>query len=204
MAFNAKEHMITLKGGKEYLEVKWRLVWFREEHPDWQIETDILSSDDNSALFRARIYNKDGFLLASGHGSESVKDFGDFLEKAETKAIGRALAMLGYGTQFAPELDEGERIVDAPVAPKPKPTPKAAPTEYPPEVITKTPESPKPVPPACLDKVIEGGPLNGMTYKQVYKDHKVPDLIEYANQNKFYDIISNIRLINAYIEATKK
>ena len=36
-------------------------------------------------------------------------------EKAETKAVGRALAMLGYGTQFAPELDEGERIVDSPV-----------------------------------------------------------------------------------------
>ncbi len=30
-------------------------------------------------------------------------------------AIGRALAALGYGTQFAPELDEQHRIVDAPV-----------------------------------------------------------------------------------------
>jgi hypothetical protein len=29
--------------------------------------------------------------------------------------VGRALAMLGYGTQFAPELDEGDRIVDSPV-----------------------------------------------------------------------------------------
>ena len=53
---------------------------------------------------------------SSGYGSESVKDFGDYLEKAETKAVGRALAMLGYGTQFAPELDEGDRIVDSPVA----------------------------------------------------------------------------------------
>jgi hypothetical protein len=39
--------------------------------------------------------------------------------KAETKAVGRALAMLGYGTQFAPEMDEGERIVDSPVAKPP-------------------------------------------------------------------------------------
>jgi hypothetical protein len=30
-------------------------------------------------------------------------------------AIGRALAALGYGTQFAPELDEQHRIVDSPV-----------------------------------------------------------------------------------------
>jgi ssDNA-binding Zn-finger/Zn-ribbon topoisomerase 1 len=46
---------------------------------------------------------------------ESKRDFGDFIEKAETKAVGRALAMLGYGTQFAAdELDEGQRIVDSP------------------------------------------------------------------------------------------
>lgn len=37
------------------------------------------------------------------------------------KAVGRALAMLGYGTQFAPELDEGDRIVDSPIPAKPDP-----------------------------------------------------------------------------------
>ena len=41
--------------------------------------------------------------------------FADYLEKAETRAVGRALAMCGYGTQFAPELEERERIVDSPV-----------------------------------------------------------------------------------------
>ena len=46
--------------------------------------------------------------------SETMSDFRDYFEKAETKAIGRALAMLGYGTQFAPELDEAERVVDTP------------------------------------------------------------------------------------------
>lgn len=35
--------------------------------------------------------------------------------KAATKALGRALAGLSYGTQFAPELDEKQRIVDSPV-----------------------------------------------------------------------------------------
>ena len=29
--------------------------------------------------------------------------------------------MLGYGTQFAPELDEGDRIVDSPTPAKPDP-----------------------------------------------------------------------------------
>ena len=47
------------------------------------------------------------------------------MEKAETGSIGRALAYCGYGTQFcADELDEAERIVDAPI--EPKPAPKAA------------------------------------------------------------------------------
>jgi hypothetical protein len=39
------------------------------------------------------------------------------MEKAETGAIGRALALIGYGTQFAPEMDEEDRIVDSPVIP---------------------------------------------------------------------------------------
>jgi hypothetical protein len=63
---------------------------------------------------------------ATGWGSESAGDFRDFLEKAETKAIGRALAALGYGTQFChdhefgvgetPVVNVGQmRIVDTPV-----------------------------------------------------------------------------------------
>lgn len=117
--FNPKEHMMNLKG-KEYLQVMWRLVWFREEHPDWDINTELVSVDESSAIFHCRISDSNGKAVSSGYGSESKKDFGDFIEKAETKAVGRALAMLGYGTQFAPELDEGERIVDSPVA-KPAP-----------------------------------------------------------------------------------
>lgn len=102
--------------GKEYLEVKWRLVWFREEHPDWSIQTEVISTDLNSSLCRATILNQDGKIASMGHKTENKQGFADHLEKAETGAVGRALAMLGYGTQFcADELDEGERIVDAPV-----------------------------------------------------------------------------------------
>lgn len=115
MAFNPNEHMMPLKG-KDYLQVMWRLVWFREEHPDYGLDTVLLENDETHAIFTAKITDAAGRMLCSGHGSESAKDFGDFLEKAETKAVGRALAMLGYGTQFAAdELDEGERIVDSPV-----------------------------------------------------------------------------------------
>src|SRR3546814_7260726 len=44
---------------------------------------------------------------ATGYGSETPKDFGDYIEKAETKAIGRALGALGFGTQFTDDFDEG-------------------------------------------------------------------------------------------------
>ena len=115
--FNPNEHLMDLKG-KKYLQVMWRLVWFREEKPLWSIDTKLEQLTDNHAVFSAKIYDETGAQKSAGYGSESVKDFRDYIEKAETKAVGRALAMLGYGTQFSPEMDEGERLVDSPVQQK--------------------------------------------------------------------------------------
>ena len=121
--FNPNDHMMKLKG-KDYLQVAWRLVWFRDPDdgcPNYGLETELLEHGEDWAVFRAKITDANGRVISTGHGSESKKDFGDYLEKAETKAVGRALAMLGYGTQFAAdELDEGERIVDSPVDRTPK------------------------------------------------------------------------------------
>jgi hypothetical protein len=126
MAFNPNDHMMKLKG-KDYLQVAWRLVWFREDHPDWCIDTVPLAMDADSAVFKATICDENGVQKCAGHGSESKRDFGDFIEKAETKAVGRALAMLGYGTQFtAMEFDEGERIVDSPIDRAPRGSAEAA------------------------------------------------------------------------------
>lgn len=139
MSFNPAEHMMQMKGGKDYLQVMWRLVWFREDHPDWSINADCIEHDQDHAVFKAIICDENGIQKSSGHGSETKKDFNDFLEKAETKAVGRALAMLGYGTQFAAdELDEGTRIVDSPVSKKPEP-----PKEQPKPVETKPAKSMK-------------------------------------------------------------
>ena len=125
MGFNPNEHMMKLKG-KDYLQVMWRLVWFREDKPLWSIDTAIQEADADHAVFKAVICDEAGAVKSTGHGSESKRDFGDYLEKAETKAVGRALAMLGYGTQFSPELDEGERIVDSPVSRSPSGSKEAA------------------------------------------------------------------------------
>ena len=115
MSFNATEKLSKIKG-KDYLEVKWRIVWVRSEHPDWGIETEIVNSVPGAAQVKATIKNAEGRILAQAHKMETSKGFPDYLEKAETGAIGRALALCGYGTQFTgDELDEGVRIVDAPV-----------------------------------------------------------------------------------------
>lgn len=121
MSFNPKDHFINLKG-KQYLPVAPRIAWFREEHPNWTIMTyavpDLSGADYTT--FAAEILDETGRLIAKAHKTEHEKHFADYREKAETGAIGRALALCGYGTLFAQELDEpvtpvGDlRIVDAP------------------------------------------------------------------------------------------
>lgn len=116
VSFDPSAHMSNIKGN-DYLEVKWRLVWLRDQHPNASINTDCLHFDSKSASFKATITIPEGGS-ATGHGSEESTDFGDFYEKAETKAVGRALAALGFGTQFCEDFEFGAdqgRVVDAPV-----------------------------------------------------------------------------------------
>jgi hypothetical protein len=142
--FNPNEHLIQIRSGqtsKDYLPVQWRLVWFRSLFPQGVIETQMLQLDlDRETEEEAFAWNAErrrsekvikqarGFCLfhavvkdgvggmATGTKSEKAASFPDFIEKAETGAIGRALAALGFGTQFCgDEWEEAHRIVDAPV-----------------------------------------------------------------------------------------
>ena len=103
ISFDASKYLTDL-GGKDYLEVKWRLLWLRTEHPDAVIETELVKHGAGLALFRARV-SLPGSGIATGWGSETAGDFEDYIEKAETKALGRALAALGSGTQFCEDFD---------------------------------------------------------------------------------------------------
>ena len=106
--------ILNLKG-KDYLQVMHRIVWFREEHPDWTIETEFLTITDKMSVAKATIKNAEGRIMATSHKREDATGFADHSEKAETGAIGRALALCSYGTQFtAHELDEGNRLADSP------------------------------------------------------------------------------------------
>ncbi|HVB20368.1 MAG TPA: hypothetical protein VNG51_00295 [Ktedonobacteraceae bacterium] len=143
-SFNPNEHIMQLKskdGLKDYLPVQWRLVWFREQCPNGTIETEIVHLDLDKeteeevfawnnekrrsekvvktargiAVFHATVKDGKGGV-ATGTKSEKAASFPDYIEKAETGAIGRALAALGYGTQFTgEEFNEEHRIVDSPV-----------------------------------------------------------------------------------------
>jgi hypothetical protein len=108
---------LTKVGQADYLEVKWRLVWLREIHPEAVIETELVSHIDQMAIFRARVTIPGGGS-ATGYGSEGYNDFREYIEKAETKALGRALAALGFGTQFCPDFEFGAsngKVVDSPI-----------------------------------------------------------------------------------------
>ena len=67
---------------------------------------------------KAIIKDMTGQVIATARKKETEIGFPDHIEKAEAGAIGRALAMCGYGTLQAPEFDEGKRIADAPVEKK--------------------------------------------------------------------------------------
>jgi len=106
-------YIIDLKG-KPYLPVAERLVWFREVHQEWSIQTKLVLGQD-SCLATAWIRNTNKHIIAMAHKYEDKKGFADYIEKSETGAVGRALAMCGFGTQFcADELDEKDRLADAP------------------------------------------------------------------------------------------
>ncbi len=108
---------LTKVSGSDYLEVKWRLLWLRQVHPDASIETELVTHDGQAAIFKAKV-SIPGGGSSTGWGSEQYGDFRDYIEKAETKALGRALAALGFGTQFCNDFAFGadqNRVVDAPV-----------------------------------------------------------------------------------------
>ncbi len=99
----------------DYLPVAARIAWFRREHPYWSIITKVEKWGDKAVVMKATIKDMLGTVIATARKKETEIGFPDYIEKAETGAIGRALAMCGYGTLQAPEFDEQDRLADAPV-----------------------------------------------------------------------------------------
>ena len=106
-----------------YLDVKYRMLWFRLANPSGKIDSEIIHTDDKSAVVCCRLYADkadpaDQYIAKSmAQRFLSEEKYGDrFLEIAETAAIGRALASAGYGTQFCGNTDLGGNVIaDAPM-----------------------------------------------------------------------------------------
>lgn len=124
MVYDPKKDLIQMPGKNgttnDYLEVKFRLIWLRDLHPNWGVETELLQLDA-AAILKASIKDETGRVIATGHGMAktggNAKWAGREIEKAETAAIGRALAHAGIGTQFIDDETEGEgdHLADSPV-----------------------------------------------------------------------------------------
>jgi hypothetical protein len=156
------EDTIKVRGAndKDYLSVKWRIVWLRSDDWNAQIETEKVLLDDKMAVFVARITTTRGGVSVA-HGSETKGDFADYVEKAESKAIGRALANLGYSEEWKTFVIDQKTALrnakreEAAVASAPVPAPAPAPAPAP---VAHTapapvaPPAPAPVAPAAAAK----------------------------------------------------
>lgn len=125
--FNPADFVRTTVGEESendlYLDVKYRLLWFRLHHPNGKIDPELIRVDEKNAIVCCRIYADkadpaDQFIGKAYSQRFSTEDrFGDrFLEIAETVAKGRALADAGYGTQFCMNGETLASIIaDAPI-----------------------------------------------------------------------------------------
>lgn len=120
-AYDPREHLSQIQG-RDYLTVSNRIDWLTSEWESYDIATEIVTVDEQSCVMKATVCLLEPATQAivkkaTGYGSETRADFGDYIEKAETKALGRALRALGFGTpeaDGAPDSGELRRPVDGP------------------------------------------------------------------------------------------
>lgn len=113
----------TEDGRSFYLDTKFRLLWYRLKYPDGKLVKIPKALNKDYATFEVRVYSHkddptENFLangFASRYKDDENEKFGlNFVESAETAALGRALKDAGFGTQFCDvALPNDQTIVDA-------------------------------------------------------------------------------------------
>ncbi len=88
--------------GKKYVMVNERISYFRHNHPQGQIITEMIKNDDGVCIFKADIII-DHVIMATGHAYEkegsTFINKTSYIENCETSAIGRALGLFGIGIE---------------------------------------------------------------------------------------------------------
>ena len=101
--------------GKAYVQVNTRVVAFRKLFPMGCITTDIVSLQDGVVVMKATVMDEAGTILGTGYAYEketsSFINKTSYIENCETSAVGRALAMVGIGTDAS--MCSAEELVNA-------------------------------------------------------------------------------------------
>ena len=91
--------------GKQYVEVKERIKYFRENFKDWSLTSEVIDLTEDRCVIKATISNEKGRVIATGIAYESKGSSyinkTSFIENCETSAWGRALANIGIGLDVA-------------------------------------------------------------------------------------------------------
>ena len=102
--------------GKEYKTVAERVHEFREDHPDWAIETEVLFHDDKRVVTKTTVSKGTGGVISTGLAEEnraaSHIHKTSALEVCETSSVGRALAFI-HGKYMGSEIASANEVENA-------------------------------------------------------------------------------------------
>ena len=100
---------------KDYKLNVQRVNEFRQAHPEFGVETEVLHHDEIRVVAQVRIFDEQGKIRGSGVAEEfreaSRINQTSAMENCETSAFGRALASMGYGGDVA--YASAEEVVNA-------------------------------------------------------------------------------------------
>lgn len=101
--------------GKAYAAVPARIQAFRQLCPNGAIETEIISMENGVVTMKATAKDENGKVLGTGFAQEketaSYINKTSYIENCETSAVGRALGMLGIGSESS--IASAEEMVNA-------------------------------------------------------------------------------------------
>lgn len=101
--------------GKLYACVPARVAAFREMCPEGSITTEIIHLEDGVVTMMTTVKDEEGRTLATGMAQEkegsSQVNRTSYIENCETSAVGRALGMLGIGSDE--QMASAEEVANA-------------------------------------------------------------------------------------------